>query len=54
MNTLTGSYVVAIPSDPSTSTATGTNYTIFKNATTSRVTVAAPGAEQGAVITVTR
>ena len=54
LNALTGSYVVAIPSDPSTSTATGTNYTIMKNPTTSRITVAAPGAEQGATITVTR
>ena len=54
LNALTGSYIVAIPSDPQSSTATGTNYTIFKNATTSRITVAAPGAEQGATITVTR
>ncbi len=54
LNTLTGSYVVAIPADPSTATATSTNYTIMKNATTSRLTVASPGAEQGATITVTR
>ena len=55
LNVLTGSYVVSIPIDPSVaSTATGTNYTIFKNNTTSRITVAAPGAEQGATITVTR
>ncbi|HRH93073.1 MAG TPA: prepilin-type N-terminal cleavage/methylation domain-containing protein [Candidatus Peribacteria bacterium] len=54
LNMLTGSYVVALPSDPSTSTTTGTNYTIMKNATTSRITVAAPGAENSATITVTR
>ena len=54
LNMLTGSYIVAVPSDPQTATATGTNYTIFKDATSKRITVAAPGAEQGASITVTR
>ena len=52
LNVLTGSYVVALPADPQSATATGTNYTIFKNG--NRVTVAAPGAEQGASISVTR
>ncbi len=54
LNALTGSYVVAIPFDPQSSTATGTNYTIMKNSTTSRITVASPGAEQNATISVTR
>jgi len=54
LNVLTGSYLVALPIDPQSSTATSTNYTIVKNATTSRLTVAAPGAEQGATISVTR
>ncbi len=53
LNMLTGSYVVAIPSDPQSSTATGTNYYIVKLAN-SRVTVSAPGAEQSATISVTR
>jgi len=54
LSVLTGSYLVALPIDPNTSTATSTNYTIAKNATTSRLTVAAPGAEQSATISVTR
>ena len=54
LNVLTGSYIVALPSDPQAATATSTKYTILKNATTSRITVAAPSAEQGATITVTR
>jgi hypothetical protein len=54
LNMLTGSYVVSLPADPQTSTTTGTNYLISKNATTSRITVSAPGAENSATITVTR
>lgn len=54
LNTLTGTYITSIPYDPSTSTTTGTNYVIMKNATTARITVAAPGAENSASITVTR
>ncbi len=54
LNMLTGSYLVALPSDPRSSTATGTYYQISKNATTSRITVTAPGAENSATITVTR
>ena len=54
LNTLTGSYVVAIPSDPQAlSTATGTNYRI-QSIQNGRITVSAPGAEQGASISVTR
>ncbi len=54
LNLLTGSYVVSIPFDPQTATATGTNYTIVKSAANSRITVAAPGAENAATISVTR
>jgi type IV pilus assembly protein PilA len=54
LNMLTGAYVVALPSDPQSSTATGTNYLISKNASTSRITVSAPGAENSVTITVTR
>jgi type IV pilus assembly protein PilA len=54
LNVLTGSYIVAVPRDPRTSTDTGTTYFIKKDATTSRVTVTAPSAEQGASISVTR
>jgi type IV pilus assembly protein PilA len=54
LNVLTGSYVVALPADPQSATADSTNYTIMRDATTKRVTVAAPGAEQSATISVTR
>jgi type IV pilus assembly protein PilA len=54
LNALTGSYIVALPADPQAATATSTKYTIMKNATTSRITVAAPSAEQSATISVTR
>lgn len=54
LNVLTGSYVVAIPSDPQVpATSTGTNYQIVKLAN-GRITVTAPGAENGASISVTR
>lgn len=46
-------YIVSLPKDPSTSTVNSTKYTIFKNVN-NRVTVAAPSAEQSAVISVTR
>jgi type IV pilus assembly protein PilA len=52
LNMLTGSYIVGLPIDPQSATATSTNYTIVK--ANNRVTVAAPGAEQGASIAVTR
>ncbi len=52
LNVLTGSYIVGLPADPQSATATGTNYTIFKSG--NRVTVSAPGAEQQATISVTR
>ncbi|MBP7114193.1 MAG: prepilin-type N-terminal cleavage/methylation domain-containing protein [Candidatus Peribacteraceae bacterium] len=52
LNVLTGSYVVGIPADPQSTSATDTNYSIVKAG--NRITVAAPGQEQGAVISVTR
>lgn len=48
-----GKYLVAIPSDPKSGTATTTNYTIVQDAN-GRITVSAPGAEQGKTISVTR
>ncbi len=54
LNVLTGSYIVAIPSDPQVATtSTGTNYYISRS-TNGRITVTAPGAEQSATISVTR
>lgn len=60
LRTLSGAYVVAVPADPQEATstlcprtATGTCYTIVQDAN-GRVTVAAPGAEQSASISVTR
>jgi type IV pilus assembly protein PilA len=51
---LSGSYVVGVPRDPQVSaSASGTNYLIRKDSS-GRVIVTAPGAEQGASITVTR
>ncbi len=52
LNVLTGSYVVALPADPKDATATSTKYTIVKAG--NRITVAAPSAEQGVTISVTR
>ena len=51
--TATGTYLVSIPVDPSTGAGNTTDYTIVQDAN-GRVTVAAPNAEQGAVISVTR
>lgn len=54
LRVLTGSYLVSIPSDPQASaTGTGTAYTIVQDAN-GRITVAAPTAEQGDTISVTR
>ncbi len=53
LRVLTGAYLVNIPSDPQATTGTGTNYTIVQD-TNGRVTVASPGAEQSASISVTR
>lgn len=46
-------YLVAIPNDPTGSSANGAGYEIVKSAN-GRVTVVAPDAEQGATISVTR
>ena len=46
-------YLVEMPADPTTATATSTNYAIVQT-TGGRVIVCAPGAEQGEVIEVTR
>lgn len=54
--TASGKYLVAIPDDPQCPTAcnaTGVGYTILKDAN-GRITVAAPDAEQGKTITVTK
>lgn len=51
LDVLTGSYLVRIPRDPQVQTATGTNYYIVEGAN-GRITVDAPGAEQGASISV--
>ncbi len=46
-------YLVSIPVDPSGAGAVGNGYTILRTAN-GRITVAAPAAEQSAIITVTR
>lgn len=46
-------YITSMPYDPTTSTTNSTNYNISKTAN-NRITVAAPGAENGATISVTR
>lgn len=51
--TTNGAYLVAIPKDPRTGTANNTGYQISQNAS-GRITVSAPGAEQGKTISVTR
>jgi type IV pilus assembly protein PilA len=46
-------YLISLPNDPISATTNGTGYEIAKSAN-GRVTVTAPGAEQGAAISVTR
>lgn len=54
LDVLTGAYLVRIPADPQApATGTGTRYRVLRDAS-SRVTVTAPSAEQGATISVTR
>ena len=53
LGTLTGTYIVNVPNDPQSATATGTNYWITKDSN-GRVTVSAPGVEQAGSISVTR
>ncbi|MFS8130462.1 MAG: prepilin-type N-terminal cleavage/methylation domain-containing protein [Candidatus Dojkabacteria bacterium] len=50
---LVDGYIVGIPTDPSVGTAANTGYTICKTAT-GRLTVTAPSAENGKVISVKR
>ena len=47
-------YLVSIPTDPTGSSTNGAGYEIYKNATTNRISVCAPDAEQSATISVTR
>jgi len=47
-------YLVSIPMDPASTTASSTGYTIIASSTTGRITVAAPAAENGVAITATR
>lgn len=51
--TTNGEYLVSIPNDPSSATVDSSGYTIIQDAN-GRVTVAAPSAEEGATISVTR
>ncbi|MDP6576054.1 MAG: hypothetical protein QF755_06235 [Candidatus Peribacteraceae bacterium] len=53
LSDLIGTYIVAVPADPQNVDASVTGYTIVQDAN-GRVTVAAPSAEQGATISVTR
>ena len=47
-------YLVSMPFDPASSTASSTGYTIMASSTTGRITASAPAAENGAVISITR
>lgn len=56
---LVSNYLPEIPIDPSTGTLTGpsdylTGYTVLQDSTTQRISVAAPDAELGEVISITR
>lgn len=51
--TTNGTYLVAIPTDPTGATTNGAGYHIAKNAN-GRITICAPDAEQGATISITR
>lgn len=50
----TSKYLDSLPVDPTGASLNGTGYEIYKNATTGRITVCAPNAEQGINISVTR
>ena len=47
-------YIVSIPFDPSSSTPASAGYTIMSSSTTGRITVAAPAAENGVTVSITR
>ena len=51
--TISEKYLTSIPFDPNTSTTNSSNYNISKSAS-GRITVVAPGVEQGMTISVTR
>ena len=51
--TANGKYLVAMPTDPNTSSVNGTGYRISKDAN-GRIVVSAPGAEDNATISITR
>lgn len=54
LDVLTGAYIVRIPQDPQLiDTATGTNYWIVRDSG-GRITVTAPGAEEGEYVSITR
>jgi type IV pilus assembly protein PilA len=54
LSVLTSSYVVAMPVDPQAPDANTTGYQISQDATSQRITVTAPLAEQSETISVTR
>ena len=47
-------YISVMPLDPQTGTSTATGYFILHNVSTTQVTITAPGAESGQMISVTR
>ena len=51
---LSPTYLVTIPSDPDDGAAGDTKYTVVRDATTGRITIAAPNAELGEIVSVTR
>lgn len=50
----TAKYLVAMPIDPQVDNSNGTNYEIYKDTTTNRVTVCAPNAENSITISISR
>ena len=52
-NALVPKYVVGIPADPQATSSTSTGYTIMEDAN-NRVTITAPGAENGMTISVSK
>lgn len=47
-------FLPAVPTDPSSSSANGSGYSVYKNSTTNRITVCAPNTESNQTISVTR
>lgn len=52
--TTTAKYLINLPIDPKTFSTNGTGYAIYRNSTTSRITVCAPYAENSSTVSVTR